>query len=204
MLRQPSLNRLRPKRPLAVLTERRLLAAALDTEQPVGQVVAEHAGDRDTAPAGVRLQLDRAFLDVPTELDPEQAAGEVHVAGAESLPLAPPQPRVHCRRPHLNPRPAPPRSGRRPRAITTPSPQGELQPPDHPRGLGLILGRSTAIASAITASIRFEVFAQLGRSCWRCGAPATDIEHITPISVGGGDTLANLRPSFARCNRGWR
>ena len=37
-----------------------------------------------------------------------------------------------------------------------------------------------------------------------CGAPATDVDHLIPINVGGDETLANLRPSCARCNRGWR
>jgi len=48
------------------------------------------------------------------------------------------------------------------------------------------------------------VFARYGRTCVHCGAPATDIDHITPIGTGGDDSLANLRPSCARCNRGWR
>jgi 5-methylcytosine-specific restriction endonuclease McrA len=29
-------------------------------------------------------------------------------------------------------------------------------------------------------------------------------DHLIPINVGGDDSLANLRPSCARCNRGWR
>jgi len=51
---------------------------------------------------------------------------------------------------------------------------------------------------------REQVFARYGRVCVHCGAPATDIDHLTPIGAGGDDSLANLRPSCARCNRGWR
>jgi 5-methylcytosine-specific restriction endonuclease McrA len=37
-----------------------------------------------------------------------------------------------------------------------------------------------------------------------CGAIATDVDHLIPIADGGDDSLANLRPSCARCNRGQR
>ena len=47
-----------------------------------------------------------------------------------------------------------------------------------------------------------QVFARFGRTCWRCGAPATDVDHLTSIADGGSDYLANLRPACARCNRG--
>jgi 5-methylcytosine-specific restriction endonuclease McrA len=53
-------------------------------------------------------------------------------------------------------------------------------------------------------ALRRQAFARYGRICWRCGAPATDVDHLTPINVGGDDSLGNLRPSCARCNRGWR
>jgi 5-methylcytosine-specific restriction endonuclease McrA len=48
------------------------------------------------------------------------------------------------------------------------------------------------------------VFARYGPNCVHCGAPATDVDHLIPIAVGGDDSLANLRPSCARCNRGRR
>jgi 5-methylcytosine-specific restriction endonuclease McrA len=47
------------------------------------------------------------------------------------------------------------------------------------------------------------VFAMYGRTC-ACGAPATDVDHVVPTIVGGSDSLENLRPSCARCNRGRR
>ena len=48
------------------------------------------------------------------------------------------------------------------------------------------------------------VFAHYGRICHYCGEPATDIDHVIPIADGGNDSLANLRPSCARCSRGRR
>jgi 5-methylcytosine-specific restriction endonuclease McrA len=54
------------------------------------------------------------------------------------------------------------------------------------------------------ASDQAAVFARYGRVRVHCGAPATDVDHLTPIGAGGDDSLANLRPSCARCNRGWR
>ena len=47
---------------------------------------------------------------------------------------------------------------------------------------------------------REQVFALYGRACWRCGAYATTVDHVTPRVLGGGHELANLRPCCARCN----
>jgi 5-methylcytosine-specific restriction endonuclease McrA len=48
------------------------------------------------------------------------------------------------------------------------------------------------------------VFARYGRVCHVCGGIATDIDHIIPIAAGGTNSLENLRPACARCNRGRR
>jgi 5-methylcytosine-specific restriction endonuclease McrA len=48
--------------------------------------------------------------------------------------------------------------------------------------------------------IRQQVFAVKGRSCWRCGAYATTVDHVVPVVLGGGHGLANLRPACSRCN----
>jgi 5-methylcytosine-specific restriction endonuclease McrA len=48
------------------------------------------------------------------------------------------------------------------------------------------------------------VYARYGPNCVHCGAIATDIDHIVPIADGGDDSLGNLRPSGACCNRGRR
>jgi 5-methylcytosine-specific restriction enzyme A len=38
--------------------------------------------------------------------------------------------------------------------------------------------------------------------CYRCGAPASTVDHILPLSLGGTNTLDNLRPACGRCNFG--
>ena len=47
---------------------------------------------------------------------------------------------------------------------------------------------------------RERVFALYGRQCWRCGAYASTVDHVTPRVLGGGHDLANLRPACSRCN----
>ncbi len=41
--------------------------------------------------------------------------------------------------------------------------------------------------------------------CHLCGRPIGgqdwDVDHVVPVSRGGGDELANLRPAHASCNR---
>jgi len=61
-------------------------------------------------------------------------------------------------------------------------------------------GRKVTRARAI-------VLAFYGPTCWLCGKPITngqpwDIDHVRPRSAGGSDTLGNLRPAHASCNRG--
>jgi 5-methylcytosine-specific restriction endonuclease McrA len=48
------------------------------------------------------------------------------------------------------------------------------------------------------------VFARYGSNCVYCDAIATEIDHIVPIAAGGDDSVGNLRPACARCNRGRR
>lgn len=50
---------------------------------------------------------------------------------------------------------------------------------------------------------RLELLAD-GPSCWRCSAPATTADHIRPISRGGSNALANLRPACLAHNSGRR
>ncbi len=43
-------------------------------------------------------------------------------------------------------------------------------------------------------------------ACHICGEPIAegepwDTDHLIPVSRGGGDEVANLRPSHRRCNR---
>lgn len=51
-------------------------------------------------------------------------------------------------------------------------------------------------AAAILAKLTY-----WGGLCWMCGEPATQIDHVKPISRGGPHVLANLRPACAPCNR---
>jgi len=37
--------------------------------------------------------------------------------------------------------------------------------------------------------------------CWMCGDPATEVDHVKPLSKGGAHCLANLRPTCLPCNR---
>ena len=50
--------------------------------------------------------------------------------------------------------------------------------------------------------MRERVFAARGRSCVYCGEPATDVDHVIPVIDGGSNSLANLVPACAKCNRG--
>jgi 5-methylcytosine-specific restriction endonuclease McrA len=39
-----------------------------------------------------------------------------------------------------------------------------------------------------------------GGNCWMCGTPATETDHVKPLSKGGSDMLANCRPACRSCN----
>lgn len=41
---------------------------------------------------------------------------------------------------------------------------------------------------------------QVVRDGFRCGRPATHVDHIVPLAAGGGDELSNLRAACATCN----
>lgn len=47
---------------------------------------------------------------------------------------------------------------------------------------------------------RAELFARWNHECCYCSAPATDVEHILPISKGGADALHNLTIACQPCN----
>jgi 5-methylcytosine-specific restriction endonuclease McrA len=48
---------------------------------------------------------------------------------------------------------------------------------------------------------REEVFAAKGRTCVYCGNPATEVDHVLSVKIGGADTIENLVPSCQKCNR---
>lgn len=66
--------------------------------------------------------------------------------------------------------------------------------------------RSREVNAAGTASpeqIRARV-AYYGHQCWMCRAPWEALDHVIPLSRGGSNWPANLRPACAPCNgRKW-
>lgn len=62
----------------------------------------------------------------------------------------------------------------------------------------------TCTAGQLQARIDF-----YGGRCWMCGAPYEAIDHVIPLSKGGTNWPANLRPACTSCNskkkdRDWR
>ena len=55
-------------------------------------------------------------------------------------------------------------------------------------------------------SVRFEVFRRDAFTCRYCGRKSPDaileVDHVIPLSEGGGDQLDNLTTSCSDCNRG--
>jgi len=49
--------------------------------------------------------------------------------------------------------------------------------------------------------LRARVLMRDGHRCQLCGAPATDVDHVLPVSEGGPDDPRNLRALCASCNR---
>lgn len=43
-------------------------------------------------------------------------------------------------------------------------------------------------------------WAMWGQSCWLCGAPAVETDHVKPVAAGGVDLPCNLRPICRACN----
>lgn len=43
-------------------------------------------------------------------------------------------------------------------------------------------------------------FAMFGWKCWICGSPAEAVDHIFPLSKGGLNVAANIRPCCRPCN----
>jgi len=61
---------------------------------------------------------------------------------------------------------------------------------------------------AISKSTRFEIFARDSFTCQYCGQRppgiVLEVDHIHPVSKGGGDEVINLVTSCYDCNRGKR
>lgn len=58
----------------------------------------------------------------------------------------------------------------------------------------------------VSRRLRFEILKRDGYTCRYCGAKAPDVvlhvDHVVPISLGGGDEPNNLVSSCADCNAG--
>lgn len=59
---------------------------------------------------------------------------------------------------------------------------------------------------AVAPERRWAIWGRDGGYCGICGDPVPyremHLDHIVPVSLGGGDEPSNLRPAHARCNIG--
>lgn len=53
----------------------------------------------------------------------------------------------------------------------------------------------------ITPEARDYVTVLMGDPCGYCGAPAVQVDHITPVALGGDGSWENLTAACADCNR---
>jgi 5-methylcytosine-specific restriction endonuclease McrA len=60
--------------------------------------------------------------------------------------------------------------------------------------------RKTGVIAPFTLAQLQDKMRYWGGRCWMCGEPATTVDHVKPISKGGRDILANMRPACAACN----
>lgn len=49
--------------------------------------------------------------------------------------------------------------------------------------------------------VRRQVLADAGGICEWCGAPASEVDHLVPVKLGGTDARANLLAACRTCNR---
>lgn len=62
--------------------------------------------------------------------------------------------------------------------------------------------KDTRTRGATLQKLRKRVFDFYGDECWLCHQGGADtIDHIVPVSLGGGDELDNLRPAHGRKSR---
>lgn len=57
-----------------------------------------------------------------------------------------------------------------------------------------------AAVGAVTADDVRAIFSQTNGACVYCGASATCLDHIIPLSRGGPHALKNLAPACGPCN----
>ena len=65
--------------------------------------------------------------------------------------------------------------------------------------------RRALVAAATTVPFTVEQLylkmSMWGFSCWMCGGAFESLDHVKPLSKGGLNILANLRPACLRCNK---
>jgi hypothetical protein len=49
--------------------------------------------------------------------------------------------------------------------------------------------------------VRRQVLVRDRFTCWRCGRPATDVHHLTPVAEGGTDHPSGLVAACPACHR---
>jgi ribosomal protein S27AE len=57
-----------------------------------------------------------------------------------------------------------------------------------------------SLVSDLTLEEWLDVVSLYGNKCADCGGEWTDLDHIIPVSRGGGTTKSNVRPLCGRCN----
>lgn len=60
--------------------------------------------------------------------------------------------------------------------------------------------RELGAPGTFTAATLAARWAMFGGRCWMCGEPATATDHVIPLSRGGTNWPANLRPACGSCN----
>ncbi|WP_073772731.1 HNH endonuclease signature motif containing protein [Streptomyces sp. MJM1172] len=63
-----------------------------------------------------------------------------------------------------------------------------------------VRGRGTRDRESPPGVRKDELFSRWSGLCCYCDGPAEHIDHVTPISKGGADTLGNVVPACAPCN----
>jgi hypothetical protein len=62
------------------------------------------------------------------------------------------------------------------------------------------------VKKSVPLSVRFEVFKRDGFTCQYCGKKppeaVLEVDHVTPESKGGTNTIENFKTSCFECNRG--
>lgn len=77
----------------------------------------------------------------------------------------------------------------------------ERNPQARRHRLGVRRARELAAVSIpFTKEQLAQRWAYYGGKCWICRVPATDADHVKPISKGGAHMLCNLRPICDSCN----